>query len=329
MIKLKDTAGVAFQFALPRGERRKSGRNQHNVVLFQFALPRGERRPQPLRLLPDIGFQFALPRGERQANGSLSKVSLCFNSRSREGSDAWMVLAFFAASSFQFALPRGERRTSRLSFSAIQKVSIRAPARGATPAATCLSFLNCGFNSRSREGSDPACTPAIAAVTGFNSRSREGSDCHHRMAGTVWHKSASCASLPARYRGINGILYTIWKIIILFNLLALSLISRHFAENRWLALNNQGITEYVRCGFGAIMLNFIASFTTEHIKAQAVGFRLISLQQFAFKARPLFRIYITFKNGILHAHAIILAVRGYLPQAFRATCVSKGNIVGN
>ena len=251
-----------------------------------------------------------------------------FNSRSREGSDA--------AARYTVTGYHGFNSRSR---------------EGSDCSAAWSMRGRCGFNSRSREGSDVHMrthqywrlvsirAPARGATSsmacdlygwrGFNSRSREGSDCHHRMAGTVWHKSASCASLPARYRGINGILYTIWKIIILFNLLALSLISRHFAENRWLALNNQGIMEYVRCGFGAIMLNFIASFTTEHIKAQAVGFRLISLQQFAFKARPLFRIYITFKNGILHAHAIILAVRGYLPQAFRATCVSKGNIVGN
>ena len=229
---------------------------------------------------------------------------------------------------FQFALPRGERRSASSCASRATGFNSRSR-EGSDPNCPACRRAATRFNSRSREGSDAVCKWLVNRQSCFNSRSREGSDCHHRMAGTVWHKSASCASLPARYRGINGILYTIWKIIILFNLLALSLISRHFAENRWLALNNQGIMEYVRCGFGAIMLNFIASLTTEHIKAQAVGFRLISLQQFAFKARPLFRIYITFKNGILHAHAIILAVRGYLPQAFRATCVSKGNIVGN
>ena len=78
-----------------------------------------------------------------------------FNSRSREGSDrppAWprwrqnqfqfalprgeRPVAFFGSKAnimFQFALPRGERHTRGVVIQPSFKVSIRAPARGATP----------------------------------------------------------------------------------------------------------------------------------------------------------------------------------------------------
>ena len=55
-------------------------------------------------------FQFALPRGERHDTIGGQPNNGCFNSRSREGSDEMAVLMNMG-----------------------QEVSIRAPARGATP----------------------------------------------------------------------------------------------------------------------------------------------------------------------------------------------------
>ena len=163
----------------------------------------------------------------------------------------------------------------------------------------------------------------------FNSRSRVGSDCHHRMTGTVWLEGASCASLPERYRVINSILCAVYKIIRLFMPLTLSLTSRYFTGNWWLALDNQSIVEDIGCCLRAIMLNFIAPFAAEHIKTQAVCCRLIGLQQFVFKACPLFGIDIAFKYGILHTHAVILTMCGDLSQSFCTACVSKRDIVSN
>ena len=79
---------------------------------------------------------------------------LRFNSRSREGSD----YALFQL----FTIPT--------------KVSIHAPARGATAPIYVIVHNEAGFNSRSREGSDAPADEAPAKPHSFNSRSREGSD---------------------------------------------------------------------------------------------------------------------------------------------------------
>ena len=132
-----------------------------------------------------------------------------FNSRSREGSDATSA-----------SKPP-------------QKYSFNSRSREGSDSLNAQhTHDTASFNSRSREGSDvDSCFVFSGQPQSFNSRSREGSDCHHRMAGTVWLKPASCASLPERYRMINGNSYAIQKIILPFILLALSLISRYFAES--------------------------------------------------------------------------------------------------
>ena len=209
-------------------------------------------------------------------------------------------------SSFQFALPRGERPSWLIGCAHNTWFQFALPRgeRLRRPASACREF-------------------------GFNSRSRVGSDCHHRMTGTVWLKDALRASLPERYRVINSILCAVYKIIRLFMLLTLSLTSRYFTGNWWLALDNQSIVEDIGCCLRAIMLNFIALFAAEHIKTQAVCCRLIGLQQFVFKACPLFGIDIAFKYGILHTHAVILTMCGDLSQSFCTACVSKGDIISN
>ena len=77
----------AFQFALPRGERRSAQFNRNYTPWFQFALPRGERPSESRCSACGRGFQFALPRGERP-------LISCARAH------YW---------GFQFALPRGER----------------------------------------------------------------------------------------------------------------------------------------------------------------------------------------------------------------------------
>ena len=212
----------------------------------------------------------------------------------------------------------------------IGEVSIRAPAWGATIFFWRFFSRLWRFQFALPRGERPGLRGCQKSCTGsFNSRSRVGSDCHHWMAGTVWFEGALRASLPERYRVINSILCAVYKIIRLFMPLTLSLTSRYFTGNWWLALDNQSIVEDIGCCLRAIMLNFIAPFAAEHIKTQAVCCRLIGLQQFVFKACPLFGIDIAFKYGILHTHAVILTMCGDLSQSFCTACVSKGDIVSN
>ena len=55
-------------------------------------------------------------------------------------------------------------------------ISIRAPARGATSRSTVISSSFFYFNPRSREGSDVIVRVPIIVSADFNPRSREGSD---------------------------------------------------------------------------------------------------------------------------------------------------------
>ena len=169
-----------FQFTLPRRERPAVVFCIHAERTFQFTLPRRER-PRVTDISPSIfKFQFTLPRRERRQAPVLPPVRL----------------------RFQFTLPRRERLSATITESA-EKVSIHAPAKGAThlrrgrrgdrrfqftlPRRERLCFENwisadlC-FNSRSREGSDVGNGAHYARILRFNSRSREGSDRDCRAA---------------------------------------------------------------------------------------------------------------------------------------------------
>ena len=77
---------------------------------------------------------------------------------------------------FQSTLPRRERR--RLPFrTGKRRISIHAPAKGATPRSYHVTSISSDFNPRSREGSDAFVNViALQHIPDFNPRSREGSD---------------------------------------------------------------------------------------------------------------------------------------------------------
>ena len=83
------------------------------------------------RSLWECAFQSALPRGERHHTPRGVSGNAHFNPRSHEGSDI-----------------------IRLAESLGMRISIRAPARGATTVSVCAEFSGSNFNPRSREGSD-------------------------------------------------------------------------------------------------------------------------------------------------------------------------------
>ena len=121
-----------------------------------------------------------------------------FNSRSRMGSDPDASRRAWRGSGFQFTLPHGERPDKIDAYHSPKKVSIHAPAWGATEAANRRSRAGrvsihapawgatrkrraaerpaLGFNSRSRMGSDTKQAQAVGVTERFNSRSRMGSD---------------------------------------------------------------------------------------------------------------------------------------------------------
>ena len=102
-----------------------------NHTRFQFTLPHGERPASTRPRSTAGGFQFTLPHGERLGRVVHKAHVLGFNSRSRMGSDAKTKL-----------------------FAKWDKVSIHAPAWGATRHPAGIRRRRDRFNSRSRMGSD-------------------------------------------------------------------------------------------------------------------------------------------------------------------------------
>ena len=149
--------------------------------MFQFTLPRGERLLLDSSMAKSGWFQFTLPRGERRSVVTRSLSQVCFNSRSREGSDIFHSDRIFRGNVSIHAPARGatwsgrETKNSLRSFNSRSRegsdsrrylrrmetlVSIHAPARGATQKWLVSHQSPIGFNSRSREGSDPLRSPA-------------------------------------------------------------------------------------------------------------------------------------------------------------------------
>ena len=78
---------------------------------------------------------------------------------------------------FQSTLPRGERLSSTWRAAWTRRISIHAPARGATGTEVIIRrSQRRNFNPRSREGSDIHHPSASQFHRNFNPRSREGSD---------------------------------------------------------------------------------------------------------------------------------------------------------
>ena len=100
---------------------------------------------------------------------------LCFNSRSRMGSDRPHHLCRLSPVWFQFALPHGERQR-KLCYRRDYRCFNSRSRMGSDTAIIATTSTTACFNSRSRMGSDVAADDAAPNFAGFNSRSRMGSD---------------------------------------------------------------------------------------------------------------------------------------------------------
>ena len=101
---------------------------------------------------------------------------LGFNSRAREGRDAWSTRAIGLAARFNSRAREGRDKSCDLSLDTMQLVSTHAPARGATRPRTMRRLRQRSFNSRAREGRDIASHLTSTSCASFNSRAREGRD---------------------------------------------------------------------------------------------------------------------------------------------------------
>ena len=168
---------IEFQSTLPRGERHDWTDPQVWAKAFQSTLPRGERLifNDARRMAERVSIHAPAWGATMVRTRSVSKWTR-FNPRSRVGSDERVAIIHVFACLFQSTLPRGERppalralqllrlfqstlpRGERQNKNAKQKptpkVSIHAPAWGATTALNAVFSLIISFNPRSRVGSD-------------------------------------------------------------------------------------------------------------------------------------------------------------------------------
>ena len=122
-----------FQSTLPRGERLLfPGGCRIRLVVSIHAPARGATWTVEFTGTYAGKFQSTLPRGERLQPSDENDSKGGFNPRSRAGSDG---------------RPRGRRHV-------LVRVSIHAPARGATTSSPRSANCFCCFNPRSRAGSD-------------------------------------------------------------------------------------------------------------------------------------------------------------------------------
>ncbi len=125
--------------------------------------------------MPSHQYQARISFNPRSRTGSDSRTTLItdaqrrFNPRSRTGSDPRLVYQAKPYNRFQSTLPHGERQTLSSVSTLSIKVSIHAPARGATCNGSMLSAFAAGFNPRSRTGSDVLNDRESARISLFQS----------------------------------------------------------------------------------------------------------------------------------------------------------------
>ena len=120
-------------------------------------------------------FQSTLPRRERHCYYLGYWQGVYFNPRSREGSDIHFFTSSISSKHFNPRSREGSDGWIEISFESL-KISIHAPAKGATISKFTRQVIPIDFNPRSREGSDNLSLLTDLVQQYFNPRSREGSD---------------------------------------------------------------------------------------------------------------------------------------------------------
>ena len=166
-----------FQFTPPRGGRRVT-HWMHLPAPHFNSRPRAGgdlSPPRLLHLLPSISIH-APARGATRQGARVRLQGDYFNSRPRAGGDSTRRRMRRPPSIFQFTPPRGGRRHYDLHCFDYQRISIHAPARGATSRRRIRPTPRKNFNSRPRAGGDLFILPSLRLCGDFNSRPRAGGD---------------------------------------------------------------------------------------------------------------------------------------------------------
>ena len=147
---------TGFQSTPPHGERRYTWHTWDAPFLVSIHAPaRGATKGLASGATPR-GFQSTPPHGERLKRPECHLYPPSFNPRPRTGSDRMLLPSTSFQPGFQSTPPHGERRVSDYFEKIEKRVSIHAPARGATTLDNWLKcqYLNSSFNPRPRTGSD-------------------------------------------------------------------------------------------------------------------------------------------------------------------------------
>ena len=142
---------------------------------FQSTHPRGVRLPVMRRRFQPHHVSIHAPAwGTTLRQTSGQRLDSCFNPRTRVGCDTSPATIRCRSSAFQSTHPRGVRRWYGVGDWLRLRVSIHAPAWGATSGARPASAAIIGFNPRTRVGCDGTGHPAFFAVDVFQSTHPRG-----------------------------------------------------------------------------------------------------------------------------------------------------------
>ena len=167
-----------FQSTRPRGARQggRAGQLDGDICFNPRArVGRDGTSPWLLDGVPGVSIH-APAWGATSSTKGARRLSYCFNPRARVGRDVARFTAREYMREFQSTRPRGARRRQACRKGHLARVSIHAPAWGATTESTRILARAVSFNPRARVGRDGA-RRAVAVRPGcFNPRARVGRD---------------------------------------------------------------------------------------------------------------------------------------------------------
>ena len=167
---------MQFQSTRPRGARRLQFVIALFASLFQSTRPRGARPKRCMRRTTTRQFQSTRPRGARLGGLRACALGVLFQSTRPRGARRVRLTRSRSRQSFQSTRPRGARRPTFRVGQHIHKVSIHAPARGATSFGVGGVFERVVSIHAPARGATAQQSPFRRGAWRFNPRAREGRD---------------------------------------------------------------------------------------------------------------------------------------------------------
>ena len=165
-----------FQSTRPRGARPFARARKMSLSEFQSTRPRGARLHVYGYTKPLDGFNPRARAGRDNRPRLRAAERDCFNPRARAGRDQRRIAIALEEQLFQSTRPRGARLLLAQDQRATGRVSIHAPARGATSAdCTIYTGVIVSIHAPAR-GATPVARPSHQAEDRFNPRARAGRD---------------------------------------------------------------------------------------------------------------------------------------------------------